>query len=108
MQGHSVSRLNPTWPLSLAMMALLIGFVFVPAARAAVGDSVFDGTEQCDDGNVIAGDGCDATGQVEPHYSCVGEASVCSYVASVWFQSSAVVVILGMAIFFLTAFVLPI
>jgi cysteine-rich repeat protein len=31
----------------------------------------------CDDGNTVAGDGCDAECQVEPCWTCVGDPSVC-------------------------------
>jgi cysteine-rich repeat protein len=34
--------------------------------------------EQCDDGNVIAGDGCDPSCQVEPCFACSGLRSVCN------------------------------
>lgn len=36
----------------------------------------------CDDGNTTSGDGCDATCQVEPCWSCTGDPSVCSPVAN--------------------------
>ncbi|MET0287747.1 MAG: Ig-like domain-containing protein [Polyangiales bacterium] len=41
------------------------------------GDSGVDPGEQCDDGNASDGDGCNATCQVEPGYSCSGVPSVC-------------------------------
>ncbi len=34
--------------------------------------------EVCDDGNTAAGDGCDATCQVEADFDCTGEPSVCT------------------------------
>jgi cysteine-rich repeat protein len=34
------------------------------------GDAMWGGNEQCDDGNAVAGDGCSAECQVEPHYAC--------------------------------------
>lgn len=37
---------------------------------AIVGDGVVDGGERCDDGNTIGGDGCSASGQLEPGYAC--------------------------------------
>ncbi len=41
------------------------------------GDGLLRGDEPCDDGNQTAGDGCDATCQIEPGYQCTGEASTC-------------------------------
>jgi len=37
---------------------------------AVIGDGQVVGSEQCDDGNVVDGDGCSATGQVEAGYVC--------------------------------------
>jgi cysteine-rich repeat protein len=34
--------------------------------------------EQCDDGNVASGDGCDAACRVEPCFTCAGEPSACA------------------------------
>jgi len=34
------------------------------------GDAKVQGTEQCDDGNVVPGDGCSATCQVQPGWAC--------------------------------------
>jgi cysteine-rich repeat protein len=42
------------------------------------GDGIIDGPgEQCDDGNVTPGDGCDATCQPEGGFECSGEPSQC-------------------------------
>ena len=45
------------------------------------GNSVFDTAEQCDDGNVLSGDGCSATCLVEANWGCslpvLGTPSVC-------------------------------
>ena len=41
------------------------------------GDSLVAGMEECDDGNSLVGDGCDALCQIEPDWSCVGQPSVC-------------------------------
>jgi cysteine-rich repeat protein len=38
----------------------------VRESTGACGDGVLDGGETCDDGNTVAGDGCDATCNVEP------------------------------------------
>ena len=36
------------------------------------GDGVIEGTEQCDDGNTVNGDGCSSTCQVESGFTCNG------------------------------------
>ncbi|MCW5891201.1 MAG: DUF4215 domain-containing protein [bacterium] len=41
------------------------------------GDGVVAGDEGCDDGGIVAGDGCSATCVVEPGYQCTGEPSTC-------------------------------
>jgi cysteine-rich repeat protein len=43
------------------------------------GNGVIEGlNEACDDGDTTPGDGCDASCQVEPGWSCAGEPSICS------------------------------
>ncbi len=42
------------------------------------GDGSVDGTEACDDGGIIPGDGCSATCTIETGYTCNGEPSICS------------------------------
>jgi len=44
----------------------------------ACGNGVVDPVEQCDDRNLIGGDGCSATCTVEPGYTCAGTPSVCT------------------------------
>jgi cysteine-rich repeat protein len=41
-------------------------------AAGACGDGILDVGESCDDGNTTGGDGCSATCQVEPGYTCPG------------------------------------
>jgi cysteine-rich repeat protein len=41
------------------------------------GNGVIDNGEQCDDGNLIAGDGCNPCCQIEMNYTCVRQPSVC-------------------------------
>ena len=43
---------------------------FETRSQSIVGDGVLDGGEECDDGNTAAGDGCDASGDVEDGYNC--------------------------------------
>ncbi len=54
--------------LSIVTGALVLGGT--SNAYAACGDQLHDATETCDDGNLNSGDGCSATCQVEPGYSC--------------------------------------
>jgi cysteine-rich repeat protein len=45
---------------------------------SACGDGVLAPGEDCDDGNTINADGCDAKCQVEPCFVCSGQPSVCT------------------------------
>ncbi len=47
------------------------------ACKSLCGDGIVHGTEQCDDGNTKANDGCDATCHVELGYTCTGSPSTC-------------------------------
>ena len=42
------------------------------------GDGVIEGTEECDDNGTVPGDGCDASCEIEPGWTCEGEPSVCT------------------------------
>jgi len=42
------------------------------------GDGIIGGEENCDDGNVNPGDGCDPSCNIEPGWQCTGEPSVCT------------------------------
>eukprot|EP00163_Fabomonas_tropica_P001126 TRINITY_DN10858_c0_g1_i1.p1 TRINITY_DN10858_c0_g1~~TRINITY_DN10858_c0_g1_i1.p1 ORF type:complete len:783 (-),score=82.84 TRINITY_DN10858_c0_g1_i1:736-3084(-) len=54
------------------------------------GDGKLDGSESCDDGNDIAGDGCSSsTCTVEPGYSCSGVPSNCSTVCGDGYHSTS-------------------
>jgi len=61
---------------------LVSALVFAPAAfgdpPASCGDGVVDVSEECDDGNNLKGDGCDAGCRVEPCWACAGEPSNCT------------------------------
>jgi hypothetical protein len=53
---------------------------YSPYRRPGVGNGVLDGTESCDDGNVVDGDGCSSVGEVEAGFACTQNAqglSVC-------------------------------
>jgi cysteine-rich repeat protein len=43
------------------------------------GDGRIQGSEACDDGNAVSTDGCSASCQVEPRFTCSGEPSKCIY-----------------------------
>lgn len=42
------------------------------------GDGFIGGNEECDDANVLNGDGCSSVMQIEGGFSCIGEPSVCN------------------------------
>ena len=46
------------------------------------GDGTVSGTEECDDGDLMSGDGCSATCTVEPGFACTGSPSVCQMAAA--------------------------
>jgi len=46
---------------------------------AVCGDGAIGGSEQCDDGNSVPGDGCDGVCQIEPGYRCPSAGSACVY-----------------------------
>ncbi|MBT8054864.1 MAG: hypothetical protein KJN69_13310 [Gammaproteobacteria bacterium] len=56
--------------LALLTAALIVSIAANAAAAVNCGNSLLDPGEQCDDGNVLAGDGCSDQCQVEPGYSC--------------------------------------
>ncbi|PIO08651.1 hypothetical protein COU59_00840 [Candidatus Pacearchaeota archaeon CG10_big_fil_rev_8_21_14_0_10_34_12] len=47
----------------------------IPTAEC--GNSLIETGETCDDNNIVSGDGCSSTCQVESGYTCTGEPSVC-------------------------------
>eukprot|EP01117_Protostelium_nocturnum_P002878 TRINITY_DN137_c0_g1_i1.p1 TRINITY_DN137_c0_g1~~TRINITY_DN137_c0_g1_i1.p1 ORF type:complete len:680 (-),score=249.87 TRINITY_DN137_c0_g1_i1:266-2305(-) len=50
----------------------------VTGKRWACGDGTIGDNEQCDDGNVAAGDGCSASCGIEWGYNCQGTPSICT------------------------------
>ncbi len=69
-------------PLTDATCAALDTTSFYPGGfwpgNVACGNGILDPGEQCDDGNVIAGDGCSANCTIESGFSCTGQPSVCT------------------------------
>jgi len=58
-----------TWNDWVASGLLIASYVWESNLPAACGDGIQSGVEECDDGNTVAGDGCDAT--------CLSESSFC-------------------------------
>ncbi|WP_338872367.1 MXAN_6577-like cysteine-rich protein [Myxococcus stipitatus] len=50
----------------------------LPSLPSLCGDGRITGTETCDDGNILPGDGCSLLCQVEPGFRCTGAPSVCT------------------------------
>jgi len=67
---------------SLCLVFAVISFSALPAYADVCGDAVVGVSEQCDDGNLINGDGCSSTCQIEAGMSCVGSPSVCTVASS--------------------------
>ncbi|MBU1413823.1 DUF4215 domain-containing protein, partial [Myxococcota bacterium] len=56
-----------------------VGWTGVDCSIAVIcGDGLIVGSEGCDDGNVLVGDGCSGVCNVESGWKCVGEPSVCT------------------------------
>ncbi len=56
---------------SLFAVALLISAGLPGVAQAVCGDGILDASEECDDLNTTAGDGCDASCLIEDGFECV-------------------------------------
>lgn len=62
------------------MLALGLALCSTSRAHAACGDGVVESAiETCDDGNVVAGDGCTTSCQREAGYLCTGAPSLCCF-----------------------------
>jgi cysteine-rich repeat protein len=55
--------------------------------RTGCGNELVDGTETCDDGGIAPGDGCSASCQVEPDWTCFGAPSHCNNCGNGIFES---------------------
>ena len=55
-----------------------VGPFDAPEPVAVCGDSVISGSETCDDGNTVAGDGCSATCHLEIGFKCSTPGSPCT------------------------------
>jgi cysteine-rich repeat protein len=67
------------------MMAAILAVLLVagctnsPTAQVC-GNGKVEGTENCDDGNTINGDGCTGVCTTEQGYQCTGAPSVCTQI----------------------------
>lgn len=59
-------------------------FLPPPPAGSVCGNGLVESPEGCDDGNVLAGDGCAANCTVEAGYTCVGNLSLCEPTPLLW------------------------
>jgi cysteine-rich repeat protein/probable HAF family extracellular repeat protein len=62
------------------------------------GNGIVGGSEECDDGDITPGDGCDASCQIETGWICEGEPSVCTTqlpTLSPWSQLALMAGLLG-------------
>jgi cysteine-rich repeat protein len=55
------------------------------------GDGATLGDQECDDGNLVAGDGCSSSCKLEPGYECAGQPSVCTVLPAASCQAPIVV-----------------
>lgn len=69
------------WSARCALTTLLTIAASSVCARAyaACGDGAIDGSDTCDDANLVSGDGCTASCQFEAGYLCTGTPSVCCF-----------------------------
>ena len=67
------SETGITKPALFQMPSLSAGKILL-----GCGDGIIQAGEQCDDGNVVNGDGCSSTCQVQTGFSCTGTPSVCT------------------------------
>jgi len=77
---HTFGTLDAGWRCGAATQ--LFGNTYerliFQADTVPCGNGVLDLGEQCDDGNLTAGDGCDSICRIEPCYDCAGQPSMCS------------------------------
>ena len=72
-----------SWGLPAAILAGAAAALLLPAvaqAQVLCGNGRVEGGEQCDDGNLLAGDGCTTTCLIEPGFRCMGAPSACASV----------------------------
>ncbi len=74
--GTEVDHFPGSPTLCLAGTSLTLAAQRIPAH---CGDGVIDPDEQCDDGNLTEGDGCNPLCQIETCYACTGAPSQCGF-----------------------------
>src|SRR5262249_8537723 len=55
-----------------------VGSFVLIAQQTLCGDGLIESGEECDDGNLAVGDGCNSSCAVEPGFICTGQPSVCA------------------------------
>lgn len=77
--GNTVAAGSKTLPCTVSdAESRSTTFSIAFEVAAVCGDGVVEGNEGCDDGAMVAGDGCSATCAEEPGYSCSGAPSTCA------------------------------
>jgi|GEM_PF-3447364 len=80
--GGAYYRTGDTWRSADCSYAVGVSEKYCCCSMTTVnscGDGFRAGSEQCDDGNQIDGDGCSIDCQTETGYACTGSPSVCTY-----------------------------
>jgi len=106
---RQISMAQIAWTFVAVNIAMMIGLMIwlsTPAYAATCGSAGIEPTEQCDEGNVTPGDGCNATCQTETSFVGIEDPAVCKYVAPKLVQNCSLAITISVAIFALMAFVL--
>ena len=69
---------NPLTPLNQIILRNAEGAILLSSGMDSCGNGTIEAGEQCDDDNLINGDGCNIICQIESGWECVGEPSVCT------------------------------
>lgn len=70
------TSIDTDWACADGEPASLMAIPVEPVAGSC-GNGTIDAGEMCDDGDSAGGDGCSATCEIEPGFTCVGEPSSC-------------------------------
>ncbi|MCA9523110.1 MAG: DUF642 domain-containing protein [Myxococcales bacterium] len=77
------------WRFAVILVALCWGIPLHAQVAAVCGNGVLEPSEQCDDGNDVAGDGCSESCEVELGYFCPIPGELCRKVNGARFSSPA-------------------
>jgi cysteine-rich repeat protein len=72
--------------------------LYITGEAPICGDGVIEGTEECDDGGLTPGDGCDSSCEIESGWTCWREPSVCTELPAVPSMSATGVTVLSVAV----------